>query len=270
MAYDHSRKIGNRGDLIKHAVLFAALRYRLGQHGQQDQPFAYAETHAGRPEYVLPDGGEWQHGIGAFASIDAERRCAALRDFKEAFLGNRITVGMRYPGSTAIAFRLLRAHGSPFRMSLWETDIGAFDDLVRFFHPWRDHIGCHAQDGYAGVRAADPFSLVLIDPADGPGEALRVVPTTLARLREANSSFIAWVTRSSAAKDPPVEAETSTDLRDAVRVHATCIGVRWYKWGHREPGCWIMVSHDLSDVAWALVQDLSKAMNWCEPERYSP
>jgi hypothetical protein len=268
MAYDHSRKIGNRGDLIKHAVVVTALRHLL-EPLKQEQTFTYAETHAGRPEYVLPLSGEWQHGVGAFARLDADPVHESLRAFKEAFLGTSLTVGMRYPGSTAIAFRLLRDHGVPFQMNLWENNGGACDDLLRFFHPWPDLVHCHQEDGYAGVRAANTISLALIDPADGPGDALNMVPATLARLTEIRSSFIAWVTRSSAATDPPAEAQTSTAYRDAVRTDAACMGVRWHKWGHREPGCWITVSHDLSDVVWTIIEELTLAMHWHEAERWT-
>jgi len=60
MKYDHSAKIGNRGDVIKHAVL-AAVVDRLLQ--DDDKPFSYVETHTGRAEYILPKGGEWRKGI---------------------------------------------------------------------------------------------------------------------------------------------------------------------------------------------------------------
>jgi hypothetical protein len=248
--------------------LTAALRHLLQASGPH-QTFTYAETHAGRPEYVLPIDGEWEHGIGEFARLDAEPMPESVRAFKEAFLGTRLAAGMRYPGSTAIAFRLLRDHGTPFHMSLWENHGGAFDDLLRFFHPWPDLVRCRQEDGYAGVRAMNTLDLALIDPAEGPNDALQIVPATLARLRDIRSSFIAWVTRSSAATDPPTEARTSTAYRDAVRTDAACMGVRWHKWGHREPGCWITVSPDLSDIAWTIVRGVTRAMRWYQAERWT-
>ena len=65
MPYDHSAKIGNQGDVVKHIALFAALRHLL-KGRSADGEFVCADIHAGRPDYVLPEKGEWQYGIGPF------------------------------------------------------------------------------------------------------------------------------------------------------------------------------------------------------------
>lgn len=61
MAYHHSRKAGNRGDVWKHAVLVALMDAITAD----SDSFRYVESHAGVPLHDLKPGGEWRHGAGA-------------------------------------------------------------------------------------------------------------------------------------------------------------------------------------------------------------
>ncbi|HNY34810.1 MAG TPA: hypothetical protein PKK68_09165, partial [Methanothrix soehngenii] len=58
--YDHRNHAGNAGDVWKHFILLEAADWLLASGGS----LAYAESHAGRPEYILNAPGEWQGGIG--------------------------------------------------------------------------------------------------------------------------------------------------------------------------------------------------------------
>ena len=60
MAYDHSRKAGNLGDLWKHAVLVS-----IAEHLPVGPRCRYVETHSGAPIHTLGSNGEWCRGIGA-------------------------------------------------------------------------------------------------------------------------------------------------------------------------------------------------------------
>ncbi len=68
MAYDHANKVGNQGDLIKHAVLYTVVKNMLDTW-PEGECFRYADTHTGHPCYVLPSGGAWMQGIGAFSRL---------------------------------------------------------------------------------------------------------------------------------------------------------------------------------------------------------
>ena len=48
MAYDHSDKIGNQGDLVKHYALYLCLKKLLDNH-PANTPFIYAESHLQHP-----------------------------------------------------------------------------------------------------------------------------------------------------------------------------------------------------------------------------
>jgi hypothetical protein len=63
MAYDHSTKAGNRGDVWKHGLLtLLADKIHVPQRA-----FHWLETHAGAPIHRLRAGGEWRDGIGSLA-----------------------------------------------------------------------------------------------------------------------------------------------------------------------------------------------------------
>jgi 23S rRNA A2030 N6-methylase RlmJ len=272
MPYDHSRKIGNQGDLVKHPVLFACIESLLA-NWQSGKPFVYLETHAGRPEYLLPAGGEWQQGIGKFgvcemASQDRRRRkngnlsgLGYLGQFDEAFLGQDMKIGMRYPGSSAMAFRCLRAHNPTFAMRLYDIDQSVADSLKRYYHPW-PQVAVFNEDGYAPLMASQDISFALIDP---PSLDTDAVVALIGRLRQSQVSFLAWVPRTSrpAANkgEAATEAQTSLDFKSlAENAGAVVIGVQWYDWGHRFPGCWLSVSEGLSNVGSNVVGDLARVM----------
>ncbi len=58
--YDHRVHAGNAGDVWKHFLLLEAADCLLEPGGS----LIYAESHAGRPEYVLRAPGDWEGGIG--------------------------------------------------------------------------------------------------------------------------------------------------------------------------------------------------------------
>lgn len=271
MPYDHSRKIGNQGDLAKHPVLCACLDTLLAQL-PNGRPFAYAETHTGRAEYVLPEGGEWNQGIGEFASsiqVKADRKLRRnhkpstlghLGTFDEQFIGQEMGVGMRYPGSSGIAFQRLRASGRAFTMRLWDIEQPVVDDLTRHFLPWRQ-VTAELGNGYTAVADEPQANLVLIDP---PSPDTANVVGLIRRLSEVKTPFIAWVPRSSyhsKQNDTTSEAKTSLEFREqAARAGASVIGVQWSEWGARVPGCWLAVDVALGGVVHHVLSEVVKVM----------
>lgn len=65
MEYTHLTRIGNEGDLVKHAVLARLVDDLLTDNPTDD--FFCVETHPGRAEYRLPEKGRWEYGIGKFS-----------------------------------------------------------------------------------------------------------------------------------------------------------------------------------------------------------
>lgn len=282
MAYDHSDKIGNQGDLVKHYALYLCLKKLLKSH-PANSPFIYAESHSGRPEYVLPKGGGWEKGIGAFSTnsqIISERKIRAshgtpalpnLGEFDEMFIGRELKTGMKYLGSTGIAFRLLRQHGHAFTMKLWEQSLPAVEDLTRYYHPWRHvHPGNNPppaqlveitpSDGFAGVQTAGKLNFVLIDPPsiDDAGKVL----TLIDYLQKNNTPYLYWMPRTShQGKDSRKSAKF---LRRAVGNGSICNGVQWPPPTATFFGCRLAGSTNIMDAIDQACSEIRELMNWNE------
>ena len=278
MAYDHSDKIGNQGDLVKHYGLYLCLKTLLEKH-PSDKPFVYAESHAGRAEYVLPRGG-WKSGIGAFSKFvrtgPAGAAPSGLGEFDEIFIGRKLKAGMKYFGSTGIAFRVLRGGaeplrqpGQPFIMKLWEQSLPAVEDLTRYYHPWmQPHLGSNSLptqlveinhgDGFAGVQTAGDLSFVLIDPPS-ISDAEKVF-TLIAYLKEQETPYLCWMPRISYLN---AESQESVEFgKKAAGNGRVCHGVQWALWTEAFCGCWLAGSQNLAREIKIACDEISGLMHW--------
>ena len=62
LSYDHNKKAGNQGDVVKHVAEAAALDSIL--KGWPSKEFRYADIFAGYALNPLDKGKEWKQGIG--------------------------------------------------------------------------------------------------------------------------------------------------------------------------------------------------------------
>jgi 23S rRNA A2030 N6-methylase RlmJ len=248
MNYDHSTKIGNEGDVVKHAVLHNSV-LQITQSLRNDSLFKYVESHAGRPCYVLPDGGEWNHGIKLLTSKskDARKPYPLIDSYFEAHLSPKIKVGQQYFGSSNIVFRSLRSNDCKFSFNLYEIDSNAFDDLMRFYLPWHDAVRLTKSDGYEGVLCVSEASLVLIDPHSLDDD--RIIKC-IAHLKSRGISYICWTPRNSSSKGKKEgQDHFAFGERTDLGHHSS---IRW-----AEPsgaaqhtfGCRVTVSDDLKIIA---------------------
>ncbi len=255
MTYDHSAKIGNRGDVVKHAVL-AAMVDRLLQ--DDDKPFTYVETHSGRAEYILPKGGEWRQGIRRFQKRVRDAVPGALTPYVDHALASKITVARRYPGSSGLVFRMMQTRGVAFRFLLYETDPLAASDLVRFYHPWPE-LTVIRSDGLQGILGIDDASLVLIDPPDlRERERIKVA---MQHLSSQEIPFFCWI---------PWIHETSSRTEDEAVAFCETLGqygpipVSWKS--HAESGfigCYTLLSPpDFCDIGRVVVAAVCELTKW--------
>jgi 23S rRNA (adenine2030-N6)-methyltransferase len=151
MDYAHARHAGNAGDVLKHVALVAVLEELL----RDPLPLEYVETHAGDGLFPLGSAGEWGEGVsrvwGASSGL-LGRYAEIVRGFSPAGAARPSA----YPGSPAIARKLLREHDS---MRLYEIDPQAAAVLRRTV----PSAAVAEQDGLA-VLSASGRALVLIDP----------------------------------------------------------------------------------------------------------
>lgn len=186
LAYRHYFHAGNFADVFKHALL-ARLLVAMAK---KDKPFCYLDTHAGIGRYDLTHrwaqkNREFEAGIARlWQRGDAPDLLAPYLDAVRA--ENPAGTLAVYPGSPAIAQRLLRAND---RMVLCELNAKDKDALRENFARER-RAGVHLLDGFQAVKAFLPprerRGLMLMDPSfDRKGEYARVVEA----LREAQARF---------------------------------------------------------------------------------
>ena len=262
MPYDHSRKIGNQGDVVKHSVLHNCVSHLLSC-SPKEKVFRYAESHCGRPIYVLPDGkgSEWTRGIGLISSKTNEARtaCARIDDYFRSNLSSHMKVGQQYFGSSNIVFRCLRAASRDFCFDLFETDVHAYDDLTRFYTPWLQSVHLNNTDGYNGVENLDSASLILIDP---PSLETEKIANCIAILKEKKIPYICWTPRNSSSNGNRMESQLHRnfgerdDLGHQIEVSWTApTGA-----AQNTFGCRLTVSNDLNIVAAETVQQLTNLL----------
>ena len=200
MNYRHSYHAGNFADVLKHVVLALVLQHLK----RKDAPFRVIDTHAGAGRYALTSSqaaktGEWQGGIARLLGPDARplpRDVARhLQPYLDAVRADNVsdTLGV-YPGSPAIALRLMRARDTlianelhPEERSRLERAIGG-DRRVKVM----------GLDAWIALKALLPpkerRGVVLIDPPFEARDDLDRMATGLAQAlqRFATGLYIAW------------------------------------------------------------------------------
>ena len=166
LSYLHGFHAGGFPDVHKHTALCLVLAH-LARKGT---PFSVIDTHAGRGRYDLTAAeagktGEWQEGIGRIPLRDAVES-EALRQYRDIVAAFNASGSLTaYPGSPAIAARLMRPADRLVLMELHPAEHKALTSLFR--RDGRVHV--HRRDGFAGLPALVPppekRGLVLIDPS---------------------------------------------------------------------------------------------------------
>jgi len=162
LGYRHIFHAGNHADVLKHAVLALCLRALL----RKDKPFVYIDTHAGAGMYDLQDAragrtGEYLAGIAHWWD-SGEPALEPLLELVRA--ENPDGVLRRYPGSPAIAHRMLRPED---RMVLLELHPADHQELAGRFGRGPG-LRVEQADAFQRLKAFVPpqerRGLVLVDP----------------------------------------------------------------------------------------------------------
>jgi len=154
--YDHRSHAGNAGDVWKHFLLAEAADCLL----QNSPRLIYAESHCGRPYYLLRDPGEWEGGIGRIRHL-----LPSLKDFSYSRILSDLNPssapgasGLLYPGSARLIYELALRRSAELQAEIWDLDFQVADSWRDFLsreasgmslrHP---EICFHPSDGFSGV-----------------------------------------------------------------------------------------------------------------------
>jgi 23S rRNA (adenine2030-N6)-methyltransferase len=216
MNYRHAYHAGNFADVLKHVVLALVIEYLK----RKPSPFRVIDVHAGAGRYALtsPEAGktgEWLSGIGRLLGANARPLPADaarhLQPYLQAVRAENPGAGLEvYPGSPALALRLMRGHDVLIANELHPED--------------RKHLkAAIGSDRRAKVLALDAWvalksllppkerrAIVLIDPPFEEAHELDRIAEGLAQglQRFATGVYLAWYP----IKDPKPIARFHADL----------------------------------------------------------
>jgi 23S rRNA (adenine2030-N6)-methyltransferase len=199
--YDHRVHAGNAGDVWKHFLLLEAADYHLETGGS----LVYAESHAGRPEYILRAPGDWEGGIGKIwqllPSLGNFSYFSILADLnpKSASL---VPPSYIYPGSIRLICELARRKGAYLQARVWDNDADVAGSWESFFAAERytgssPSVGIvfHQGDGFVEVISwlcRSPPGLLFIDPAYIDPEDARLADRLLQRAKDLGWIVLWW------------------------------------------------------------------------------
>jgi len=259
MAYDHRERVGNEGDVVKHAVLCRVVAEMLGE---SEEPFVYCESHAGRPSYVLPEKGRWLDGIKKLSDVFVESGQISdqlhqeLSFYKRLLFQNPLVQGSTYYGSAGIVFKMLYDAGRRFAFRLWDKDSCVCHSLLSFFEDWPDVEICRG-DGYAGVTKLQKATLALIDPVDVINESSLIIEV-LSILNAKNIPFICWT-----AMWETNEAPFLSFRRESEKAGFATTTVKWKEIPcDRTWGCQITTQNSIEKWTSKTIMELAQTLRW--------
>jgi len=272
MTYDHHEKAGNRGDVVKHVALLAALDTFL-QHFQRDS-FEYADTFAGYAYSPLIKGNEWKDGIGTVFGKGGElKENPHTKLWYEWYLqGRPQLIGGVYPGSSLIANDVCRLHKKQPSLALWDVSPEVIANLMQTYSPSGHRIYC--RPATLASRAVQSSDFLFIDPPGLKTGRNRKYPSweslrPFLKCRE-GQIVLMWlpvkaVTRRNGVPiQPPEEDQASiTAGNEAVKCGCQTLHARWAD-GGRTIGCLLITN--ATKCMWAAVEaavkHVVKVANW--------
>lgn len=227
--YDHHKKAGNQGDVIKHVALIAALDKVLDEH--QQSTFHYADTFAGYVQNSLVKGNEWPQGIGKFfqrRELDDNKH---TKLYKRWYLSRPQLLGGMYPGSSLIAADVCAWKKRKVRLSLWDTCSDVVEDLRKTFKEQQHYISKEEATPEEVMSA----NFLLIDPPKNCWNEIRKF------LENYKHPVLVWLPVGVHTTQPPTEAGNSSRAREkALEDGFGVTKVQWANSGRGAMGCQLL------------------------------
>lgn len=232
VAYDHSLKAGNRGDVWKHYLLLTCLEGILSPSGRK----LYRESHAGSPRHALCEGGEWRQGIGRL--LPAPPGLGSHPYFEQ--FAEALRPGDEYPASWVQVLGLARRIGCELEVDLYDTSPQVRAAVARWPHGGR-HVHFSATDGLAAVLQSPPADFTLIDSPFDARDAWDRINQCIGHLRSRSARFMIWY---------PISWPTKPDFL-VKQAGTSGVEVHWQEMGSKPSqtmkGCGIVVDEKTFD-----------------------
>lgn len=223
MNYDHAFHAGNHADLLKHAILAAA----VARLSIKPKPLALIDVFAaaGRYDLALDDralrGGEWTHAAAPlWRALATDALPPSFAPFAKAWRAVNPGAELRhYPGSPEILRRLARRDAAlQDKVLCVEKHPGAAAALRELMRNDK-RVRVYESDGWAALESFLPpqprRGLVLIDPPfEQPGEIDRLVAAIRRALARWSTGAIMIWSPQKTAREAALDREIATLAQD--------------------------------------------------------
>lgn len=237
-SYDHQRKAGNQGDVVKHVALVAAVDQVLSHRTKHR--FTYADVYAGYAYNFLTPCGDWTSGIRLIHERRSRSSNPHVSLWQTFWDGDLPLAGGTYPGSAIFALRMALKKGRRIRLLLWDTSPSVAAQLRMAFDGFDADIRTTAA-GSKAIAAETP-NLALVDPpgVKSPNKPEYPSIEQLLDQAEAAPSSLLWLPMTARCEPGTPESKRSRSWREhgLSRGHAATT-VRWAR-GGRFCGCQLL------------------------------
>ena len=131
MQYDHFKKAGNLGDVIKHPGLIAATSVIC----KSGVTFRYADTFAGYAFNPLLSSGQWKQGIGKLLNSSEKIDNPHVAFWRQLWHCSVGLIGSTYPGSSVFVLKACLQRSCRFIARLWDVSPLVITQLMTAYNP---------------------------------------------------------------------------------------------------------------------------------------
>ncbi len=260
--YEHNKKAGNQGDVVKHAALVAAVDSLLELKPRR---FVYGDCFAGSAHHPLLPGSGWTKGIGKLPPVIPESVNEHVALWRSMWPCGESLVGATYPGSSAMVCQLAAARQIKFYAHLWDISPTALASLRAAFAAQDAAVhGCPvtAQD----VHSCTP-AFVLVDPPGPRTRKNQHYPSALdvVEMAAAAEHAMIWMPIIASGTGSPVpEIPATLETREVFLESGLSVSsVRWTA-GPQTCGCRVAfkTSDGIRRAARVAIDAVVRLMHW--------
>lgn len=263
--YDHNKKAGNQGDVVKHTALLAAADAIIKASSGD---FNYADTFAGYASNTLQSTGEWKKGIGKLdIRWQSGRKCDNVNVtlWRDLWACKPGLLGAVYPGSSLFIYKLCMSKARNFQARLWDTSPAVITQLMETYD--NQQVTIYPQSAIPDDFADHKPDLLLIDPPGLRTKSKKQYPD-LAELLcffDKVPNAILWfpITAQGNGSPAPETGPSQKAKCECLSYGLSVTSVRWSN-GIRMCGCCLAYRLP-NEAAYALqsaVDDVATLMRW--------
>jgi 23S rRNA A2030 N6-methylase RlmJ len=251
-AYDHHKKAGNQGDVVKHPALIAAVDTVL--RNLDSQYFHFLDTFAGYAYNPLIRGNEWAYGIGHIHRLGRSIDNPNVNRWMSSWRMGRHLPGNVYLGSSLFVLKTCQDQDILFRGTLCDISPNVVAQLMTVFHQCDTEILTRAAT--PDDLESDRVDFVFIDPPGIHSDKNPQYPAIddLIAFVDGPHHLMVWLPMvADLSTTPPLESDNSRGWRE--RFLESGLSATTVRWNAGGPICGCQLCYRLPDDAILAVRE---------------